>query len=380
MGATMVRERQEHILIGCADARDVGQIHVDAVRETRREYFERGIDARFHAIRVPGAFVTDDVISDVRRIVHLAEREDVHPSLPLSVYVHIQAHGVVENEPNGGFVRACELKIADDPALNCGMMNATKVAVELENLLIERCPVVTLRRGGRMRICCESDVRTLLSDVYGHDGYLAGDWVRSIDDLRTHARGQRSRLERALQSDPELWRVQIHVTAGLQDYLHHRHLRTDRDEVPAPFWDHVHARIHQEAERQHVDVERQASKQAPLAGLIAMARLEDSPRRLAASWYARQRDVTGVTHAGTVFTLSGCSYDAPHVPFGPYAIAGLFYLLNHLNAKDVMVMGRTPVQTDRMLAKIAHDPLMSFVLEAGGGNLIPIATEDLDDE
>jgi len=372
----MLRERQEHILIGCADARDVAQFHSDAVRETREEYLGRGIDARFHAIRVPGAFVTDEVFADVRRIIHEAQADDGTPRIPFSVFVHIQSHGVVEGAPESK-MRAYELTIADEPSLNCGMLNATKVGVQIETLLLERQPELSLRRGEKLRIRTEGDIRTLLREVYGHDGYFAGDWVKSIDDLRTHARGQRSRLERALEADPELRRVDISVTAGLQDYRHHRHLRTDADEVDAPFWDDLHARVHAAAERQQEQARRQSLRQSPLAGLIAMSRVEDSPRDLAAAHYARLNDCDWMSGANTVFTLAGSSYDAPHVPFGAYTITGLYYLLNHLNARDVMVLGRNASQTERMMGKVENDPLMSFILEACGGNLMPINTEEL---
>jgi hypothetical protein len=363
-------ERQEHILVGCADARDVGQIHVDAVREVRRIYRDRGIDARFHAIRVPGAFVTDDVIADIRRIAYEAEREDTDPALKLSLFVHIQAHGIVEVEGD----HAYDLRIADEPALNCGMMAATRVAVRLERLLLQRQPCLRTRRGGEICIRTEADIRTLLREVYGYDGYLAGDWIRSIDDLRTHARSQRSRLERALGADPELRRIDLSVTAGLQDYRRHRHYRTDRDEVVAPFWDELHARIHEEAGRQHEDAARQAVGQAPIAGLIAMPRIEDAPRAVAAEWYARTHGVVDHTHANAVFTLAGSSYDAPHVPFGPYAVAGIYYLLAHLEVTDIVVMGRDHAQVSRMMAKLANDPLVDFILREFSGQLLPLAT------
>ena len=96
------RESQVHILIGCADARDVGQAHIDAVRVKIAEYTERGIHIEFHSIRVPGTFVTEDVVDDIRRIT--AECEDIaqpEGSAP-AYYVHLQTHGALEEDFDAG--------------------------------------------------------------------------------------------------------------------------------------------------------------------------------------------------------------------------------------------------------------------------------------
>ena len=47
-----VRDRvQIHILVGCSDARDVGQIHLAVVERIRSEYLARGIRSELYVLR-----------------------------------------------------------------------------------------------------------------------------------------------------------------------------------------------------------------------------------------------------------------------------------------------------------------------------------------
>ena len=63
--------------------------------------------------------------------------------------------------------------------------------------------------------------------------------------------------------------------------------------------------------------------------------------------------------------------------FGPYANAGFFYGVKHLNLTDQMVMGYDEEQTERMLKKISKDPIMDLTVKKFGVNLIPITQKAL---
>ena len=54
----MIKEKQVHILIGCADARDLSQVQLDAVRIVSEEYRNKGIEIEYHVVRAAGSFVT----------------------------------------------------------------------------------------------------------------------------------------------------------------------------------------------------------------------------------------------------------------------------------------------------------------------------------
>jgi hypothetical protein len=377
-----VRETQVHIVVGCADARDVGQVHIDAIHQVRQRYRTNGIHVQYLVLRVPGAFVSNDVLTDIRTIVSRTEQQYYTVGQPLRYFVHIQAHGALDKDLGGYFCdTTTSLPVTPGSPLNCGMLGATGVAAEMERLILERKPTVSLTNGSSLTLDHEDRIRTLLGDVYGYDGYFAGDWVRSIDDLRTHARAQKATLERAVTSDPELRRVHLTVTAGIQDYAHHRQVRLDCGQVEATFWDEVHDFMHARADEQgdrDPDIIAQAQKQTPDAGLFAMDESIKTVRPLAVRWYAHRKGLANDDYqANRLFALGGSSFDKPRTPFGPYAIAGFYYAAKHLNLSDWIVTGRDEAQTDRMVAKIHADPLLAFFLQELNVSLLPVTAEVL---
>jgi hypothetical protein len=383
VAAPRPRERQVHILVGCADARDVGQAHMDAVNATVTRYAERGIMVAFHVLRVPGTFVTRDVLADIRRVIAGAEQEEYVPGVPTRYYVYVQVHGVLEDAPTTGcFLNPTPyLKIKTGSPLNCGMLGATGVAVELEEMILRAAPEVTLPDGGKLDVVTEENLRTLLHDVYAYDGYFAGDWIRSIDDLRTHARYQKGVLERAVAADPELRRLGVVVACGIQDYENHRLVRLDCGDVEARFWDDVHEFVHERFEElgpDHPDFSAQAEKQKPLAGLFAMDGADESPRDLAGIYYARSVGLGETEYRpNSLFVLGGSNFDRPRSPFGPYVLAGYYYAVKHLNVNNFMVVGRDPAQVARMMAKLENDPLVALVTRELGVRLIPLTAAEL---
>jgi hypothetical protein len=221
-----------------------------------------------------------------------------------------------------------------------------------------------------------------LREVYAYDGYLAGDWITSIDLLRTHPRHQRTMLEKAIAGDPELKVLDIQITCGIQDYAIHSLIRVDDGEPPVPFWDTVQLEIRKYAHNDRNAKEiliNQSKKQAPLAGLISMSNPKQASRSKAANYYMRKK---GIKHTGdylpnTLFNMTGTSFDIPHTPFGPYVIAGFYFSIKYLNLTDQMVMGYDSTQTLRIMQKIKNDPLMNMFVKKFNVNLIPINHLDL---
>ena len=63
-----MKEKQVHILIGCADARDLNQVQLDAMNVITEEFRkQRGVEVEMHVIRAAGSFVTPDVVMDIKR-------------------------------------------------------------------------------------------------------------------------------------------------------------------------------------------------------------------------------------------------------------------------------------------------------------------------
>lgn len=379
---TKTSKHEIHILLGCADARDLSQLQIDAVRHVSAEWRKKGIDVDYHTIRAAGSFVTPDVVMDIKRTIEQELRQSHDVDRPVSFYVHIQTHGHLTEDSSREYIsHVHDLHIVDGSPLNCGMLKASSLGIELEQLLMSEQPEVVIR-GEKIIIDDDNKVRTLLHDVYNHDGYLAGDWIKSIDLLRTHPRNQRTELERAIKNDAELKTLDIKVTAGILDYSIHALIRVDGGDPVCPWWDEVQAyvRRNNHTERQKNEtLLKQAEKQKPLAGLLCMSDPRMSSRLYAAQYYLAMKNIDhGAEYMpNTVFNISGSNFDIPLTPFGPYVIAGFYYAVHYLNLTDQMVMGYDPAQTERIMTKIKHDPIMSLIVQKYKVNLIPVNQIDV---
>jgi hypothetical protein len=376
-----IKEKQVHILIGCADARDLNQIQLDAAASTSAAFLKEGIEVEMHVIRAAGSFVTPDIVMDIKRTFELVQRNN-ESLVPMRYFVHIQTHGHLTEESNDNYIsHVHDLRIVDGSPLNCGMLHASAVGVEIEEMIVAEKPEIEVK-GKTYKIINDTSIKLLLREVYAYDGYLAGDWITSIDLLRTHPRHQRTLLEKAIAGDPELKVLDIQITCGIQDYAIHSLIRVDDGEPAVPFWDTVQLEIRKYAHNDRNAKEiliNQSKKQAPLAGLISMSNPKQASRSKAANYYMRRK---GIKHTGdylpnTLFNMTGTSFDIPHTPFGPYVIAGFYFSIKHLNLTDQMVMGYDSAQTLRIMQKIKNDPLMNMFVKKFNVNLIPINHLDL---
>ena len=377
-----MKEKQVHILIGCADARDLNQIQLDAINHVTEEFRKkRDIDVEMHVIRAAGSFVTPDVVMDIKRTFEQAQRNVTDLEVPIYYFVHIQTHGHLTEDSNDSYIsHVHELKIVEGSPLNCGMLGASSVGVEIDQMIVDEKPEIEVR-GKRIRIYNDTKIKTLLTEVYAYEGYLAGDWITSIDLLRTHPRHQRTVLEKAIQHDPELKMLNVQITCGINDYAIHAMIRVDDGEPEVEFWDTVqhYIRKHVKSDRNAKDLLIQQSQtQKPLAGLLSMSDPRQASRIHAANYYM---DLKGIKHTrdylpNTLFNMTGTSFDIPHTPFGPYVIAGFFYAVKHLSLTDQMVMGYDRAQTGRIVQKVKNDPLMNMIVNKFNVNLIPINQVD----
>lgn len=371
-------EKQVHILIGCADARDLNQVQIDSVNETIKAFKERGIRVEMRLLRVAGSFVTPDVVTDIKRIIDETQRDTA--CLKITYFVHIQSHGDLDDESEKNYIsHVHDLRVIPDSPLNCGMLRASSVGVEIEEFIIKARPKVNIK-GEIVEITSEKEIRKMLAWVYGYDGYLAGDWIRGIDYLRTHPRAQRASLERTLATDIDFKNLDIKVTAGIQDYTAHALIRVDGGEPEVDYWDTMQLLVRKKVkESDGISLAAQADKQEPLAGLLCMPDPRVSSRTLAAQYY---RDLRGCGQVddylpNTVFNMTGSAFDVPLMPFGPYVIAGFYYSVKYLNLLDQMVMGYDQLQTNRIVQKIYNDPIMNLIVDKFKVNLLPINHVDL---
>jgi len=375
-------EKQVHVLIGCADARDLSQVQLDAIAKLTDEFAKKGIEIEMHAIRAAGSFLSPDVVMDIKRTFEQAQRTCTDLEETISYYVHIQTHGHLTEDSNDHYIsHVHDLKIVEGSPLNCGMLGASAVGVEIEQMIVTEKPVIKVK-GIDIVIDNDTKIKHLLREIYAYDGYLAGDWIKSIDLLRTHPRHQRTVLEKIIASDPELKMLNIQITCGIMDYAIHSLIRVDDGEPAVPFWDGVQQEIrkHTQNDRKAKDLLiMQSQKQKPLAGLLCMSDPRMSSRLTAANYYMKLKNMahSGEYLPNTVFNMTGSSFDIPQIPFGPYVIAGFYYAVRHLQLTDQMIMGYDANQTSRILQKIKNDPLMNMIVQKYKVNLIAINQQEL---
>ncbi|WP_128543005.1 hypothetical protein [Larkinella soli] len=372
--------RQElHILIGCADARDLSQLQLDVVNDKINEYRTKDIHVELQVIRAAGSFVTQDVFEDINHIIRENQKRNALKYDRIDHFVHIQTHGHLHDQSDKSYVsHIYKMGIVEGSALNCGMLGATGVAVEIEQMLVEN-QLEYDTPAGKFKIRNDEDIRHLLKEVYAHDGYLAGDWVQSIDYLRTHPRAQRARLQQMIDRDADLNRLGIRITAGILDYSIHALIRLDGGQPPVPWWDEVQAEIRRRASSMLDILTSQSQKQQPYAGLLCTPNQFMTSRALAARYYLNERgiDVGNRYLPNTIFNITSTSFDVPSTPFGPYVITGFYYAVKYLKLTDQLVMGYDEEQTRRMLRKIENDPIMRLIVRQFSVNLIPINQKEL---
>ncbi len=379
----MSNEKQVHILIGCADARDLSQVQLDAVGSVRKNYQAGGIEIEYHVIRAAGSFVTPDVVMDIKRTVEQSQRNLTGP-LPISYFVHIQTHAHLTEDSKDDYIsHVHDLHVVEGSPLNCGMLGASTVGIEIEQMIVEAKPKLELD-GKMVVIDNDTKIKLLLKEHYAYDGYLAGDWIFSIDLLRTHPRHQRTLLEKAIDNDSELKVLDIQITCGIMDYSIHSLIRVDDGDPEAPFWDEVQKYIREHSTNERTNRQaliQQSQKQKPLAGLLCMTDPRQSSRTQAAQFYLQSKGIDngGEYLPNTVFNMTGSSFDIPFTPFGPYVIAGFFYSIKHLGLTDQMVMGYDAAQTARIQLKIKNDPIMNMIVNKFEVNIIPISQVDLEE-
>lgn len=243
------------------------------------------------------------------------------------------------------------------------MLGAAGVSLELERLILRTQPTLTVR-GVQRKIASEADIRMLLADVYGYLGAMAGDWIRSIDDLRTHPRLQATVLASAIADDRTLRNVDLMITAGIQDYGQSAYFRVDDRADERTFWDDVYDELRKQTAAlppEHGEIVQRTARQAPKLGLFTtcdFANARSAASDVLASVLGKEREAFGPNQ---VFTFASDSFDLPHTPFGPYTVAGFYYAVAHLRLRDFVVLGHDEHQARRILARLDHDPLVRLI-------------------
>jgi len=372
-----MQKLEVHIQLACSDARDFNRYQTTVLSGLVDEYAQKNIGISLHILRVAGAFVTPDVVMDIKRIIEDAQRTSEVDDI--TYFVHIQSHGHLDEQSNTDYVsHIYEMNVVQNSPLNCGMLEATTMGIELEQLLISSKPEI-VGPNGTFRVEDEVGIRRLLKEVYSWDGHLAGDWIKGIDKLRTHPRLQKTILEQAIRNDSTLSSLGVKITAGIHDYSIHGLIRLDGGDPVVPFWDTAMKRIRDLAEKNNGSWANQSAKQKPFAGLISMSDPRPGTRARATYHFIKENHLPAVddTLTNTVFHITGSNLDLPVSPFGPYVIGGFYFAVKHLQLHEWMVVGNTQEQTNRMIKKLSNDPIIGLIKDRYNVKWMPIVASDL---
>ena len=356
---TPVKRVELHIVIGCADARDISSAFNDALDAQKAQEAVSGTFIDFQRMSVAGTFMTPEIVSELK--AHIQEKMKEYykyyrQGLPIEIFVHVNAHGnavLKEGRTHSGKTYH-DIKI-EDSAFNCGMMHAQEVALEMEELLLSNKAVLEYGLKGKrtkIRVETEADIETLMRRAYGHNGTIAGNWVKSIVNLCTHPYEQKKILREALDADPTFPNLRIRITAGVQNYQTSDYFRVDGNAHLDTFLDRVYLRVRKDGQP---DMAARTSKQKPVLGLFHHPSILQSRATAVQNYFGNER-----YSAGQVFAIGSMNLPDYFRTFGPYKSTGFFYGVKHLGLLNWVVMGRTVDETEEMCERILSDPLMSY--------------------
>ncbi len=364
-----VKKVELHIAVGCADARDISAAFNNSLREQMDLKMGEGTLIDFQRMSVAGTFMTPEIIAEIKAQIQVKMREyyDYYKSgVPIDIFVHVATHGnaVLKAGRSRSTRSYHDIEILESP-FNCGMARAQEVALEIEEMLLRKKAVLEYGLKGKrkqIKMETEQDFENLMKQAYGHDGTIAGNWVKSIVNIRTHAYEQKKVLRRALDSDPTFANLGINITAGVKNYRTNEYFRVDGNTHLNTFLDSVYESVRLKGlaqDKAHTD------RQNPVLGLFHHSAIQQARATAVKNFYG-----TESYSAGQVFAIGSMNLPDYFTTFGPYKIAGFFFGIKHLGLLEWVVMGRTKKETEEMRERILSDPLMGYFVKEFAVNLV----------
>lgn len=357
-----IKRIELHIVVGCADARDISAAFYSALNEQREEELKNGTLIDFQRMSVAGTFVTYGIIDEIKAHIQDKMREYFEyykAGLPIDIFVHLTAHGnVMLKQGRLHSTRSYhDIEVLDAP-FNCGMIHGQEVALEMESMLLDRRAVLEYGLRGKrhsIRIETEEDVETLMRRAYGHNGTIAGNWVKSIVNICTHAYEQKKVLRQSLDSDPTFENLKIVLTAGVKNYHTNEYYRVDGNTHLNTFLDLVYDKVRKNG---RVQDDSHTQKQNPSLGMFHHSAIQQA-RALGVKYFLGMDKY----NVGQVFAIGSMNVPDYFKSFGPYKNAGFFYGVKHLGLRTWIVMGRDLEEAKKMQERILNDPLMSYFVK-----------------
>ncbi len=370
---TTVKKVEIHIIIGCADSRDLSEDFLIALKEVKSDMKTRGVLIDDQRMAVAGTFMTPEIMGECKTLIFskMAEYFEYRSEgVPVEFFFHINAHGAAHLKEGADRSEhsAHNINITKNAETNCGMMGASGVAKEIEQLLLREKPII-----GDITIHGEADIIKMMKKYYGFNGSVAS-WLPSIEDLAIHPKNQKEALRSNFDADPVVKNLHIHITAGVQNYETNDYLRVDANRQPymnVTFLDRVYEKVRNNGKPS--DHKGRIAKQKPVLGLFHQTSIVDARK-------TTYELIKGENHgAGKVFGMGIGDKTAVQDfrPFDRYQVGGFFYGITHLKIKEWVVMGKNQKETDMMVKRLTNgnDPLCSFFIKCFDVKITPLSLD-----
>ncbi|MCL6088727.1 MAG: hypothetical protein M1530_01005 [Candidatus Marsarchaeota archaeon] len=363
---------QIHVIVSCSDSRDIPKSHNEAMSELVEEYREKGTLVEVARLAAPGSHITPEIKGEIKSIVfHGMNRYMDEYGIQPDTYIHVASHGNATLKPGADAKKFSyhEIQIEPNCPTNCGMTHAREAAKKLEEVMLLEKPVFKYGKY-KMRIASEEQLENFMKMVHNHDGTIAGSWVRSIDDIPTHAYTQKKILRETIVSDTALKHMGIKLTAGVQNYHENYYFRVDANKQNHTFFDETFERARKKDAKTGGSEDRTAA-QNPKYGLFHQSDIHN----------ARENAITlldgSAYSAGQVFAIGGKNLADYFRLFGPYKVTGFFYGVANLGLKEWGVLCKSPEDAFKATLRLSQDPIMGFIIRTYDVKIVPMTPSGL---
>ena len=363
------KEIQVHIIAGCSDSRDISDAFNHA-KDKRVEYEKKNgrlIDIQRPS--VPGVFATPEIIGEIKTLIfrkmsdyyaHIVERKK-----PIEFFVHMTSHGAArlkEGRTYGAFsYQDIEVDTRETVAFNCGMTKAKKVMGDFEELLIAEKPYLEWginEKRQRIQIKSESDLEHVMKLAHNWDGTPASNWVQPVTKIETHPYEQKKILRRAIDGDRDLKHLQVHITAGVQNYETNEYYRVDGNVHLKTVFDEIYEDIRHNGKSSE-DHKNRTLKQKPSILLFHHSGINNARAIAVRTIYGDEKGT-----AGEVFAIAGANaHDHTRLyPWTKVTGGAMSLMEEYFSIKQVGSFGRTEQEAMQIYSRMCQDPFIGFML------------------
>ncbi len=374
MADTKAKNAEVHVIVGCADSRDIPKSHNEAMAELTEKYAEKGTIIEVARIAAAGTFITHEIRGEIKSIVFHSMHQymDLQGIQP-DIYIHVASHGnaSLREGADGRKFSYLDIQIKPNCPTNCGMTHAQEAVKVLEDVILAEKPTFTYGKFS-MKIKTGENLETFMKMVHNHDGTMAGNWVRSIDDIPAHAYEQKKILRQTIDSDTALKHLGIRLTAGVQNYHENQYYRVDANTHLHTFFDKTFELARKKDEQKSGNEQTgRTAIQNPKYGLFHQSDVHN----------AREAAITlldgSAYSAGQVFAMGGKNLADYFRLFGPYKVTGFFYGVANLGLKEWGVLCKTENDAFKATLRLSQDPIMGFIINTYNVKLVPMTPTGL---